>query len=281
MDSHGGLIVRTHPAVFDHNIRDFLIVVGGQRVTAASWLPRVRAAQKKRRLVALLSDAATAYIKEFRNSEQNVTTHWRDAHVLEEWGDYPNLTLCYAENSAGTITSAGATYTSELILEMISNFLTPHEFSEIGSRLVLQSVRNTRSFQPKGSSYLVNAFGPHVSNAIKLMEENLAEPVSTRWISAEVGVSIRQLERLFSQKSGLSPGRYYKKVRLGKAHILVTETDLSLIDIAVATGFGSVASLTTSYKVEYGATPHKTRYSRKFAKSPGTVKVVSKNLDLD
>ena len=259
VESRSGLMVRAEPVVFDQYLKDYMIVVGGSGITADSWMPRVRAMQRKKNLVAILSDAATAYIRSLRNTEMDVTSHWRDVQILDETGSYPNLSLKYAERASGIITSAGTSYTAELIVRLIKEFVSHKQYAEIGSRLILQSVRDTQSEQPKGESYLMNAFGPQISNALQIMEENVAEPMSTRDISDEVGVSVRQLERLFTSSFGISPARYFKKVRVGKAHALVTETNMKLIDIALATGFNSVASLSAAYRTEYGKTPNKTR----------------------
>lgn len=264
IESRCGLIARAEPAVYDHNLRNFLVVVGGKCILSEAWMPRVRAMQKKKRLVAILSDAATAFIKASKDTEHNVTTHWADIRVLEEWGNYPNLSLNYAEVSRGIVTSAGTNYTTELILRLIAQYLSPKEYAEVGSRLIIQSVRNTQTQQPKGAGYLMNAFGPHISSAILTMEENLSDPISTRAIANAVSLSVRQLERLFNKHFGVSPGRYYRKVRLGKAHALVTETNMQLIDIAIATGFASVSGLTSAYRMEFGETPSRARSGRHF-----------------
>lgn len=259
VESRGGLMVRAEPVFFDQYLKDIMVIVGGGAITQDAWMPRVRAMQRKKATVAILSDAASAYIRALRNTDLAVTSHWRDVHVLDETGSYPKLSLKYAETDAGITTSAGTSYTAELIVRLIKRFVTPKQSSEIGSRLILQSVRDAASEQPKGESYLMNAFGPQISSALQIMEENISEPMSTRAISDEVGVSVRQLERLFTGSFGISPARYFKKVRVGKAHALVTETNMKLIDIALATGFNSVASLSTAYRSEFGRTPNKTR----------------------
>lgn len=259
VESRCGLIVRAEPAVFEHNLRHFLIVVGGNHVKAEAWMPRVRAMQRKKRLVVILSDSATAFIKTFRDTNQSMTTHWQDIRVLEESGYYPNLSGNYAEVSGDVVTSAGTNYTVELIVRLIAKYLSPNEYAEIGSRLIVQSIRDIHTKQPKGTSYLMNAFGPQISCAIQIMEENLADPISTREISKKVGLSVRQLERLFTKHLGVSPGRYFKKIRINKAHALVTETNMALIDIALATGFSSASSLTSAYRSVFGKSPSMAR----------------------
>lgn len=259
VQSRCGLIVRAEPSVFDHNLKDFMVVVGGDRVSANAWLPRVRAMQRSDLDVVLLSDAATAYIRASNNRDLRATTHWRDIQVLEEAGGYLNLSLRYAEFFRQVTTSAGASYTSELIISLIACCLSDQEKAEIGSRLVVQSIRDTKSKQPSGSSYLINAYGPQILSAIQTMEDNIEFPISTKAISKAVGLSIRQLERLFAKKTGVTPGRYYKKIRVEKAHSLITETNMPLIDVALATGFASVPSLSSAYRSEFGASPTGTR----------------------
>ncbi len=215
--------------------------------------------QRSNRPVVMLSEAATAFIRAYRSTSLRATTHWRDVQVLKELGVFPNVSLRYAEDSGGFITSAGGNYTGELVIDLIAKSLSHQEKAELGSRLVLQSIRDRKSSQPCGTSYLMNAFGPQILGAIRIMEDNVEFPISTRSISMTLGLSVRQLERLFTKYTGTSPGRYYKKIRVGRAHNLVTETNLSLVDVAFATGFGSVASLTSAYRSEYGKSPRETR----------------------
>ncbi|WP_299083124.1 helix-turn-helix domain-containing protein [uncultured Ruegeria sp.] len=259
VQSRNGMIVRAEPSVFDHNLKEFMVVVGGDRINSSAWSPRARAMQRSNRHVVMLSEAATAFIRDYRSRSFCATTHWRDVQVLEELGDFPNVSLRYAEVSGSLVTSTGGNYTSELVIDLIASSLSHQEKAEIGSRLVLQSIRDRRSKQPCGTTYLMNAFGPQILRAIRIMEDNVECPISTRNISMRLGLSVRQLERVFTKYTGTSPGRYYKKIRVGRAHNLVTETNMTLVDVALATGFGSVASLTSAYRTEFGKSPREIR----------------------
>jgi len=97
--SSGGMMVRAEPAIDDFGFSDVMIVVGGAQLENPAWLRRARAMRRKNKLVILLSDAATAYIKATRSPPGRVTTHWRDINTLEETGYYPNLTSNFSENS--------------------------------------------------------------------------------------------------------------------------------------------------------------------------------------
>ena len=92
-----------------------------------------------------------------------------------------------------------------------------------------------------------------------MMEESVADPLPMPALAHEMGISTRQLERAFKASLNETPARFYKRLRAKRARVMVEETLLPLIEIAVATGFGSVNSLSKAIKDEYGVTPSKMR----------------------
>jgi len=264
IEGHCGTIVRAEPAVFDHQLMDFLIVVGGGKVDPNGWMQRVRAMQRAGRPVAILSDAATAYIKIARPSDHPVTTHWRDVGVLKETGFFRTLSTRCSENSGGVITSAGTGYSLELAVSLIADSLGRNELAELGSRLMIQTVRSGSVEQPIGVSCLANMFDPQIERAISIMEEHICDPLATTEIADRIGISIRHFERLFNTHLSITPGRYYRQIRVKKAHALIIETKMQLLSIALATGYSSVSSLSGAFLREFGISPAKVRSSRRF-----------------
>ena len=254
-----GTIARAEPAIFDHALADVMIVVGGEGCDPEGWLGRVRAMQRHRRPVAVLSEAATAYIRRAKTFDASVTTHWRDITLLHEEGRYSSLKTTYLETSNGVMTSAGVGFTPDLVLGLLARDLSRSEIAELASHLQIETIRDVAAEQPKGRSFLTNMFDPQVQQAIRVMEENLAEPLPTSEISQEIGVSVRHLERLFQSVLGTSPARYYKELRVKRAHILITSTKMPLIEVAIACGFGSTGTLAGAYKAQFGASPNKVR----------------------
>ena len=91
--------------------------------------------------------------------------------------------------------------------------------------------------------------------AIVLMESNLEQLLAIGEIAKSVGLSQRQMERLFNRHTGVSPVRYYLDVRLDRARGLVTQTDMSIFDVAVACGFTSGARFARAYRSRFGLPP--------------------------
>lgn len=95
--------------------------------------------------------------------------------------------------------------------------------------------------------------------AIILMERNLEQPLDIATIAETVGISQRQLDRLFNKHTGVSPVRYYLDVRLDRARGLITQTELPILTVAVACGFGSNAQFSRTYKKRFDISPRRDR----------------------
>lgn len=96
-------------------------------------------------------------------------------------------------------------------------------------------------------------------DAVALMQANVEEPLSTLELAEHLGVSRRQLERLFKKHLQAVPSRYYLNLRLQQARRLLRESDRAVGDIALATGFSSGAHFSTAYRNHFGMAPREER----------------------
>ena len=100
---------------------------------------------------------------------------------------------------------------------------------------------------------------PSLKSALKLMHHNIDEPLPVGELAACVGVSRRQLERLFGNCLKTTPARYYLELRLTRARQLVQQTNRNLADIAVATGFVSISHFRRCFGQLFGMSPGRFR----------------------
>jgi transcriptional regulator GlxA family with amidase domain len=101
-----------------------------------------------------------------------------------------------------------------------------------------------------------------LTEALALMEANLGEPLPTEEVARLVGVSRRQLERLFKQHLDELPSRWYAELRLAKARRLLQQTSQSILQIALACGFASGSHFSNAYRTRFGRTPREERSPR-------------------
>ncbi|MEM9579222.1 MAG: helix-turn-helix domain-containing protein [Pseudomonadota bacterium] len=258
-----GMIARAEPLVRDHGLSDVLVVTGGRSGSAGLWYSRLRQMTRLARAVVLLSEAATAYIQRTNAPRGNVTTHWRDAIALTEAGDHPSLTNRLMETSGGVMTCAGSGATTEMIISLITPYLAASDVAELSNRLLLPVVRTAQADQPRDITAMPALTDTRLKAAVEAMEHSLDSPLNIGALAQNADISTRHLERMFKQVFNQTPARFYKQLRTKKARALVEETQMSMVDIAIATGFTSSSALNLAIKREYGMTATRLRARRK------------------
>jgi AraC family transcriptional regulator of adaptative response / DNA-3-methyladenine glycosylase II len=88
-------------------------------------------------------------------------------------------------------------------------------------------------------------------------------------MAAELNLSERQLRRLFVRELGLPPVVFAQTHRLLFAKHLLQETSLSMIDVALSSGFGSVRRFNTLFRQRYAMTPGEVRRAQSLPASCG------------
>jgi transcriptional regulator GlxA family with amidase domain len=120
----------------------------------------------------------------------------------------------------------------------------------------IKRVHQSGHLQPKTADSLrCSAIPKPLNIALDLMEKNIEEPLEIDAIASQVGVSRRQLERRFARYLNAAPNRYYLELRLTRARQLIVQSDRSLTDVALATGFVSYPHFYKRFKDLFGLPP--------------------------
>lgn len=98
-----------------------------------------------------------------------------------------------------------------------------------------------------------------VDEVVQLMERAIEDPLSLRALATRAQRSRRQITREFRHHLGQSPMEYYRKLRLNRAKQLLSQSDLTVSDIATAVGFRSLSAFSRSFCVEFGLSPRRMR----------------------
>ncbi|MBJ6752403.1 AlkA N-terminal domain-containing protein [Geomonas anaerohicana] len=94
-----------------------------------------------------------------------------------------------------------------------------------------------------------------VQRAKVLLEENCGSGLSIEQIADHLGCTDRHMRRVFSATYHVTPVQYLQTCRLLLAKSLLTDTDLSVIDVAMAAGFGSLRRFNDLFKSKYRLAP--------------------------
>jgi transcriptional regulator GlxA family with amidase domain len=131
--------------------------------------------------------------------------------------------------------------------------------AEVAVALGLERLRGGDERQPVPASAQPAVGSTRLRDALELMAANLAEPLQAEDIAQLVGVSRRQLERLFRQHLDTFPSRYYLELRLKHARRQLKQTTLSIQQVGLACGFSSGSHFSTTYRNYFACTPREER----------------------
>ncbi len=190
------------------------------------------------------------------------TTHWENLDALRE--NYPNLNISTSlfEQDRNRITCCGSTAALEMMLQIITGKHGKNIGNQICEQFVYETPRNPTENNILPLRIRLQVKHPKLIKAISIMEENSEKIISRQDIASLIGISCRQLERLFYQHIGTSPRRYYLKLRLSKARRLLDQTNLSVAEIAFASGFNTASHFSRCFRSVYGFTPNTNRNNK-------------------
>ncbi|RZL39392.1 MAG: helix-turn-helix domain-containing protein [Rubrivivax sp.] len=164
--------------------------------------------------------------------------------------------------AADRLTSAGGSASIDLCCAWLAARHGERLGQELIQALSLRAVRPRDERQRAGYSERRGAGSPKLAEALSLMEANLAEPLPTEEVARLVGVSRRQLERLFKQHLDTLPSRHYLALRLGRAQRLLQQSSQSILQVGLSCGFSSGSYFSNAYKAHFGHTPRDERSQR-------------------
>jgi AraC family transcriptional regulator, regulatory protein of adaptative response / DNA-3-methyladenine glycosylase II len=95
--------------------------------------------------------------------------------------------------------------------------------------------------------------------AARLIEDGVANELDHALLAKKIGVTDRHLRRIFSDEFGVSPVQFAQTQRLLLAKRLMTDTTMSVTDVAFASGFSSVRRMNTLFAERYGFAPTRLR----------------------
>ena len=243
---------------------DTILICGGIDVQAASTkrvLNWIRREARRGAIIGGLCTAGYTLAKAGLLDGKKATIHWENQDSFTEEFDEVELTKSVFVMDGNRFTTAGGTSSIDLMLKLIADDHGEELANAVADQLIYTSIRTDQDTQRLSVPTRIGVRHPKLSQVIQMMEGNIEEPVSPSILAKEVGMSTRQLERLFRRYLNRSPKRYYMELRLQKARNLLMQTDMSVINVALACGFASPSHFSKCYRAHYDTTPYRERGS--------------------
>ncbi len=243
---------------------DTILMCGGidvQSATSKRVLNWLRREARKGATIGGLCTAGYTLAKAGLLDGKRATIHWENQDSFAEEFEDVTLTKSVFVIDGNRITTAGGTASIDLMLKIIANEHGEDLANLVADQLIYTSIRTDQDTQRLSIPTRIGVRHPKLSQVIRMMEQNIEDPISPATLAQKVGMSTRQLERLFRRYLNRSPKRYYMELRLAKARNLLMQTDMSVINVALACGFASPSHFSKCYRAHYDTTPYRERGS--------------------
>jgi len=156
-------------------------------------------------------------------------------------------------------TCAGGFAAADMMLAFVIREHGRDLAAAISEALLHEQIRDQGAHQRMALRLRLAVGQPKLLESITRMSERIEQPLSQLELAREVGLSIRQLERLFQKYLGCTPSRYYLEMRLSRARALLQQTSMSVMNVALATGFVSGSHFSKCYRQYCGCAPREER----------------------
>jgi AraC family transcriptional regulator, glycine betaine-responsive activator len=183
------------------------------------------------------------------------TIHWENIpSFVEEYPDLDVVTELF-EIDRNRYTCAGGTAALDMSLQLIALHFDSITAAGVADQLIHHRIREGGEGQRMELRTRLGVSHPKLLAVIQKMEDSLEEPINCEELAEGVGLSTRQLERLFRKYLSTAPTKYYLSLRLSRARFLLRQTSLPILSIALACGFVSASHFSKCYREHYQRTP--------------------------
>jgi transcriptional regulator GlxA family with amidase domain len=245
----------------------FLVVLGGVHSgePETALLEQVCARLAPAPLLAAVGTAAAWLVRGGLFDGRRVALPWEAHWEADQLADRAILAPNLYEVDSERMSCCGGAATLDFSLHLIARLFGPEIEAQVKEALFIDRVREPGERQRVALQARFGGLQPKLTQAVALMEANLEEPLTADDIAGVVGISRRQLERLFKQYLNSVPSRYYLELRLQRARKLLIETSHSIVQVGLMCGFSSGSHFSTAYGALFGVTPREERQRKLLA----------------
>lgn len=254
-----GLTIGRTAAFGDPRDFDYIVVVGGllhggQRIDPAAEAYLKRASAAGIPLIGVCTGSFVLARAGLMNGRRACVSWYHHADWEAEFEQTTPISDQLFLVDRDRITCAGGAGVADLAAWLIERHLGRAVAKKALHVLLLQHARAASDAQPH--AFALDRIGDErVKRALRLMEQNIAEPMTIDAVAASLAVSVRQLERLFQSRLRLGPALVYRQLRLRHARWLLENTRKPVTEIAVETGFCDAAHFSRQFKGYFNLSP--------------------------
>jgi transcriptional regulator GlxA family with amidase domain len=183
------------------------------------------------------------------------TVHWEHIPAFTETFPFLQLSHSLFEIDRDRFTCAGGIAALDMMHALIRIDHGAGVAAAVSDWFLQTEIRRGEVAQRLSPTERFGVHHPKLVETLLRMEQRIEAPLAPGELARLVGISLRQLERLFAGHLGTTIGRRYQRIRLERARVLLRQTTVSIGEIALATGFAASVHFSRSYRRHFGVAP--------------------------
>ena len=183
------------------------------------------------------------------------TMHWADLNAFREIHPDIHVTNDLYVIEERLITSAGGFAVADMMLSFFKGRIDTARINATADAILMGRVRRPDEAQRLASATRLNTTDPLVVQAADYIQLHIRQRSIVEKVSSELGVSARWLQIQFKRQLGHTIKEFQASCRIEKAKQLLTNTTLSVSEIASVSGFSDGAHMATVFRRLTGASP--------------------------
>lgn len=183
-------------------------------------------------------------------------------HALDFKDRFPNIkyvTDKHFVEANGLATVPGGTSVLNYAAEVIERQMGSNRASKVMHQMSLPGtswdIFGARQVRQRAD----NSRDTRIIKTVSIMERKMGSGGTVAEVAAEVGISTRQLDRLFRAHFGITPKQFWLEMRLDYCKWLTLNSRRPITKIALAGGFFDSAHFISQFKSAFGITPGEMR----------------------
>ena len=227
---------------------------GKASAALADWL---RGLWRRGRVVGGLCTGAYALARAGILKGRRFTLHWENIEgFAETYPDLPPARQVFTIEDR-VMTSAGGVAAADLMLQIIHDRFGAKLSQEVMNMCLLTQRREEADQQTTSLAARLGTRHDKLLQAAAFLEARIEEEFDLDACASHLGLSRRQIERLFNHHLATTPVRYMNDLRLQRGRALLGETDMKVTEVAVACGYASTSHFSKSFRKKYGVSPYR------------------------
>jgi AraC family transcriptional regulator, glycine betaine-responsive activator len=257
-----GIAMTPHKAMAEIDRFPIMLVcagIGGNKYRNKRVFAWLRRLARNRTVMGGIGTGAYALARAGLLDGYRCTIHWEEFENFAREFPQLRLTADLFEVDRDRLTCPGGTASLDMIFHLIEQQHGRDLAWEIADEFIQHRVRSANDPQRMSLQSRTRVNDVRLLSVITAMEKNLEDPLPLKQLCTISGLSLRHLQRRFTEVMGKSPTLFYRELRLQRARKMLMHGTRSILDVAVANGFVSGSHFTRCYRAHFGRPPREER----------------------